>query len=82
MSRPVKRSFSIKGHQTSISLEGPFWEALREAASEQKLTLAGLVAKIDEQRASGGLSGAVRIWILDYYRRRAALDSYDGGSRD
>jgi predicted DNA-binding ribbon-helix-helix protein len=82
MSRPVKRSFVIKGHQTSISLEAPFWDALREAANEQKLTLAKLVANIDEQREAGGLSGAVRIWILDYYRRRAMLDSYDGGSRD
>lgn len=82
MTRPVKRSFSIKGHQTSISLEAPFWDALREAAAEQKLTLAGLVARIDADRSAGGLSGAVRIWILDYYRRRGDLTSYDGGSRD
>lgn len=83
MSRPVKRSFSIKGHRTSISLEQPFWDALRDAAAEQKLTLAGLVAKIDDARAGkSGLSTAVRIWILDYFRRRADLNSYDGGSRD
>ncbi len=83
MSRPQKRSFSIKGHRTSISLEAPFWDALRDAAAEQKLTLAGLVAKIDDARANeGGLSTAVRIWVLDYFRRRAELNSYDGGSRD
>lgn len=83
MTRPVKRSFSIKGHRTSISLEAPFWDALREAAAEQKLTLAGLVAKIDDARAGqSGLSGAVRIWVLDYYRRRGDLNSYSGGSRD
>ena len=70
MTRPVKRSFSIKGHRTSISLEAQFWDALRDAAAEQKMPLAGLIAKIDETRGSGGLSGAVRIWILDYYRRR------------
>ncbi len=83
MSRPLKRSFSIKGHRTSISLEAPFWDALREAAAEQKLTLAGLVAQIDDKRGDdGGLSTAVRIWVLDYFRRRAELNSYDGGSRD
>ncbi len=83
MSRPVKRSFSIKGHRTSISLEAPFWEALREAAAEQKLTLASLVAQIDEGReGDGGLSTAVRIWVLNYFRRRGELTSYDGGSRD
>ena len=83
MSRPLKRSFSIKGHRTSISLEAPFWNALRDAAAEQKLTLAGLVAQIDDKRGdNGGLSTAVRIWVLDYFRRRAELNSYDGGSRD
>lgn len=83
MSRPVKRSFSIKGHRTSISLEAPFWEALRDAAAEQGVTLATLVAKIDGARGDdSGLSTAVRVWILAYYRRRAVLTSYDGGSRD
>lgn len=83
MSRPVKRSFSIKGHRTSISLEAPFWDALKDAATEQKTTLAGLVAKIDETRAGkSGLSTAVRVWVLAYYRRRNDLTSYDGGSRD
>jgi predicted DNA-binding ribbon-helix-helix protein len=83
MSRPLKRSFSIKGHRTSISLEAPFWDALRDAAAEQKLTLAGLVAQIDDRRGDdGGLSTAVRIWVLDYFRRRAELNSYNGGSRD
>ena len=83
MSRPLKRSFSIKGHRTSISLEAAFWDALRDAAAEQKLTLAGLVAQIDDKRGdNGGLSTAVRIWVLDYFRRRAELNSYDGGSRD
>ena len=82
MSRPVKRSFAINGHQTSISLEAPFWDALKDAASREKVSLAELVARIDGGRQAGGLSGAVRIWILDYYRRRDAETSYDGGNRD
>ena len=28
--RPVKRSFTIAGHKTSISLEAAFWDALKE----------------------------------------------------
>ena len=82
MSRPVKRSFSLKGHQTSISLEAPFWDALKEAADREGMTLAALVADIDQRRGDAGLSGAVRMWILDYYRRRTAARSYDGGNRD
>lgn len=83
MSRPVKRSFSIKGHRTSISLEAPFWDALKDAAAEQKTTLAGLVARIDDGRGGqSGLSTAVRVWVLNYYRRRGDVTSYDGGNRD
>lgn len=82
MTRPVKRSFSLKGHRTSISLEAPFWDALKEAATREGLSLAALVERIDAERANSGLSGAVRIWILDYYRRQSAARSYDGGNRD
>ncbi len=82
MSRPVKRSFSLKGHQTSISLEAAFWDALKEAADREGKTTAGIVAEIDAARGNSGLSGAVRLWILDYYRRRRAAESYDGGNRD
>ena len=70
-SRPVKRSFSIRGHRTSISLEAAFWEALGEIAAVQGHSLAGLVAKVDAARGDAGLSGAVRIYILDYYRALA-----------
>ncbi len=82
MSRPVKRSFSLRGHRTSISLEAPFWDALKDAAARENITIAALVAEIDEKRHGEGLSGAVRIWILDYYRRKDAAQSYNGGNRD
>ena len=71
--RPLKRSFAIKGQRTSISLEAPFWEALQQAAALEKSTLAGLVATIDESRGDAGLSSAVRVWILDYFRKRAPV---------
>lgn len=67
--RPAKRSFSIRGHRTSISLEAPFWEAFTAVAREQKLPLARLVAAIDAARGNAGLSSAIRLYVLDYYRR-------------
>lgn len=81
-SRPVKRSFSLQGHRTSISLEEPFWDALRDAAQQEGISLAALVQRIDAVRGDTGLSGAVRVWVLDYYRRGSAEQSYDGGNRD
>lgn len=62
--RPVKRSFSIAGHRTSVSLEAAFWSALKEAARRQGTSVAALVARIDATRGSAGLSSAIRVWLL------------------
>lgn len=70
MTRPIKRSFSIGGHRTSISLEADFWSALKEVAARERLPLAKLVATIDQSRGEAGLSSAVRIWLLKYFQER------------
>ena len=64
--RIVKRSLVIAGHSTSISLEAPFWEALRQLAAAEGTSLAGLVAAIDAARggAAGNLSSAIRLHVL------------------
>lgn len=69
--RPEKRSFSIQGHRTSISLESAFWVALKEAATEDGMTLAGLINSIDRTRGEAGLSSAVRVWLLERLKARA-----------
>lgn len=79
MSRPVKRSFSLNGHRTSISIEAPFWDALKEAADARGMSLAALVSEIDEARTlETGLSSAVRVWILRYFRERAGTTAAGG----
>lgn len=72
--RPLKRSFTIAGHSTSISLEAPFWEALKDAAQERGQSMAALVEEIDAGRGTAGLSSAIRVWVLDYYRRARQRD--------
>ncbi|MGC2824537.1 MAG: ribbon-helix-helix domain-containing protein [Pseudolabrys sp.] len=64
----VKRSIVIDGHKTSVSLEDAFWSDLKEIAHDQGATLSALVAKIDETRAHGNLSSAIRLYVLDYFR--------------
>ncbi len=73
MARPLKRSFNIRGHRTSVSLEQPFWDALRDIADREKKPLSKLVADIDTMRdaSASGLSGAIRVFILQHYRKRA-----------
>jgi predicted DNA-binding ribbon-helix-helix protein len=70
--RPEKRSFSIQGHRTSISLEAEFWVALKDAAAEDGQPLASVISVIDKERGGAGLSSAVRVWILKRLQARAA----------
>ena len=79
MTRPVKRSFSIDGHRTSISLEPAFWNALKEVAARERTPLAKLVSTIDQNRGGTGLSSAVRIWLLSYFQMRSESRSDEGG---
>ncbi len=67
----VKRSIVVAGHKTSVSLEDAFWHALKDIARERRQSLRGLVAEIDSGRSGGNLSSAVRLFVLDHYRRRA-----------
>jgi len=65
---PVKRSVTIAGHQTSISLEPLFWDMLRAAAEAEGASVNTLVARIDAERIKSptppGLASAVRIWLV------------------
>ncbi len=64
---PVKRSITIAGHQTSITLEPLFWKLLRAAAERQELPVNALVAQIDVKRLDAddppGLATAIRLWL-------------------
>ena len=75
MSGVRKRSLSIRGHSTSVSLEEPFWESLREIATEARQPLAVLVAEIDARRGDDNLSSALRLHVLGHFRQRAVAVS-------
>ena len=67
--RPVKRSLSLKGHRTSVSLEDEFWHAFREIARAQGRAINDLAAEIDASRSSEtGLASAIRVFVLRHYR--------------
>lgn len=71
MSGLRKRSLAIAGHRTSVSLEEPFWDALKEIAAGEGRPLASLVAEIDLARGEANLSSALRLRVLAHYRSRA-----------
>ena len=65
---PVKRSVTIAGHQTSISLEPAFWAALEAHAASGGLPLNAVVARIDAERIGApdppNLASAIRLWLF------------------
>ena len=65
----TKRSVVIAGHKTSVSLEEPFWTAVREISQARAVTVSALLHEIDRNRANANLSSAVRVFVLDYVRQ-------------
>lgn len=62
--RPIKRSLTLKGHRTSVSLEDIFWDVFRSYAEEDGRTINGLAAEIDANRGDIGLASAIRVYVL------------------
>ena len=65
---PTKRSVTIAGHETSISLEPAFWAALEAEATARGLPLNALIARIDVERLDSSpppnLTSAIRQWLV------------------
>lgn len=71
-SRPVKRSLTLHGHRTSVSLEDPFWQEFRRIAESRGLSINELAAIVDADRGlESGLASAIRVFVLEEVRGRA-----------
>lgn len=71
--RPVKRSLTLRGHRTSVSLEDAFWRAFRDIAEARDMPINALAAEIDEAREMDvGLASAIRVYVLAWYRDGAS----------
>ena len=74
MSVVRKRSVSIRGHRTSFSVEQEFFVELEAIAVRRGISLAALVAEIDETRArAANLSSAIRVFVLGEAKRGGLL---------
>ncbi|CTQ50837.1 ribbon-helix-helix domain-containing protein [Jannaschia donghaensis] len=68
--RPRKRSLTLHGHRTSVSLEEAFWVAFVQMARDRDLSLNALAAQIDRDRGvTAGLASAIRVAVLKHVRR-------------
>ncbi len=68
MEKPTKRSITIAGHATSISLEPSFWAALSDMAAAHNMSLADKIAEIDARPRKSSLTSALRVAVLNWAR--------------
>ncbi|MFC5585661.1 ribbon-helix-helix domain-containing protein [Nitratireductor kimnyeongensis] len=76
MSRIAKRSVSIRGHRTSVSLEEPFLVELESIAQRRNISLAALIAEVDAgRREDNNLSSELRLYVLQDLKTRTPYDA-------
>ena len=73
----IKRSVSVNGHKTSISLEDAFWSEFKAIASEKHFTISELLTNIDGDRQGSNLSSALRVFVLKHIKHRTGKASLD-----
>ena len=82
LGRPVKRSLTLRGHRTSVSLEEEFWRAFREIAAASGRPINELAAEIDEARGvEAGLASAIRVHVLGAGTARCEAPARADGRR-
>ncbi len=63
--RPRKRSLTLQGHRTSVSLEDAFWDDFQRMARARGKSVNELAAEIDAARGvTSGLASAIRLFVL------------------
>ena len=67
-----KRSIQLSGHATSLALEPEFWVVLDEMARSHGVSLAALIARLDEQRSKRPLASACRVAALAFAQKQAS----------
>lgn len=72
-----KRSLSIHGHRTSISLEPEFWAVIDQAAEGRSQSVSGFITRLDDRRtvedSAYGLAAYLRLWVLRYVQRQSGM---------
>lgn len=74
-----RRSVTIAGHRTSVSIEDAFWDVLKDVASRRNISLNRLVGEIDKSRA-GNLSSALRVYVVQHLLSRDSAPSQESAA--
>ena len=59
--KPKKRSLTLKGHRTSVSIEDRFWEEFCKIANRKNISVNELASQLDATRELNSISLASSI---------------------
>ena len=64
--KPKKRSLTLKGHRTSVSIEDKFWEEFCKIAHRRNISVNELASQLDATRElnSDSLASLIRNLVL------------------
>jgi predicted DNA-binding ribbon-helix-helix protein len=65
----------VDGRRTSVRLEASMWDGLQDIARRRGMSLNDLVTEIERNRGTPGLTAAIRVYIVDFYRRALGMAS-------
>lgn len=71
-SRLQSRNVTIRGHRTSLRLEGDVWNALEEICARESMSIHDVCALVEERRVGSSRTAAVRAYVLTYFRSAAS----------
>lgn len=73
----IKKSITLHGHRTSLSLEPEFWEALEIISQHNHQSIHAFIEQIDDLRTrtlQNSLASRVRIEILKWFINKTKKD--------
>ena len=68
------RNVVVAGHRTSVRLEPLMWESLRDIARRRGVGINELVTEVAQRRDGLGLTAAIRVYIVEFYRSALFAD--------
>jgi predicted DNA-binding ribbon-helix-helix protein len=60
----------VGGVRTSVRLDPVMWEAFRDIAARENVTVHQLATRIKGQTRASSLTSAIRVFVVEYYRHR------------
>ena len=70
------RAITISGRKSTVAMEDAFWDGVKEIAATKGVSATKLVSMINHDRETANLSSAIRLFVLDYYRRANAAHGH------